>query len=139
MSAQFGKPPKSVVFIIVNRKVRGEAVISEKGLEGCGVYEVTRDLRQNHDLKIDLLPNWSVKKIAHALNKPKGKASQSNFWRKALKLDSEKQALLNEFGRTLTQTARNLATLMKSLPVRHEGLFPLNKHFQQGAESSLTQ
>ena len=80
MNARFGKPPKSVVFTTVNRKLRGGAVISEKGLEGSGVYEATRDLRQNYDLKIDLLPDWSVEKIAHALNKPKGKASQSNFW-----------------------------------------------------------
>ena len=38
MNARFGKPLKSVVFTTVNRKVRGEAVISEKGLEGSGVY-----------------------------------------------------------------------------------------------------
>ena len=80
MNAQFGKPFKSVAFFNDDRKVRGEAVISEKGLEGCGIYEITRDLRQNHDLKIDLLPDYSVEKISHSPSKPKVKASRSNFW-----------------------------------------------------------
>lgn len=132
MNTQLGKPLKSVVFITDNRKVSGEAVISEEGLQGRGIYEITRDLRQNHDLKIDLLPDLSVEKIAHALNKPKAKASQSNFWRKALKLGSEKQALLNEFGRPIPQAARNLATLMKSLPVRYEGLHPIEEAISTG-------
>ena len=38
-------------------------MISEKGLEGSDVYEINRDLRQNQDLKIDLLPDWSLKKL----------------------------------------------------------------------------
>ena len=74
MNAHFGKPLKSVAFLTNDRKVRGEAVISEQGLEGSGIYEIARDLRQKQNLKIDLLPDWSVEKIAHAFNKPKGKA-----------------------------------------------------------------
>ena len=71
MNAQFGKPLKSVALLTNDRKVRGEAVISEKRLESRGSYVIASDLRQNHDLKIDLLPGWSVEKIASALSKPK--------------------------------------------------------------------
>ena len=52
MNAQFGKPLKSVALLANDRKVRSEAVTSEKGLEGNRIYEITRDLRQNHDLKL---------------------------------------------------------------------------------------
>ena len=132
MITQFGKPLKAVAFLTSNRKVRGEAVISEKGLEGGGIYEITRDLRQNQDLKIDLLPDWSVEKIANALSKPKGKLSQSNFWRKALKLGPEKQALLHEFGHPLPIQALDLAKLMKSLFVQNEGLRPIEEAISTG-------
>ena len=132
MNKQFGKPLKAVAFLTCARKVRGEAVISKKGLEGSGIYEIARDLRQNRDLKIDLLPDWSVEKIASALSKPKGKASQSNFWRKALKLRPEKQAILHEFGYPLPSEALDLATLLKSLPVLHAGLRPIEEAISTG-------
>ena len=63
MNAQFGKPLKSVALLANDRKVRSKAVTSEKGLEGDRIYEITRDLRQNHDLKIDLLPDYSFEKL----------------------------------------------------------------------------
>jgi len=46
-NVQFGKPRRSVACLTDDHKVRGEAVISKKGLEGSGIYEITRDLRQN--------------------------------------------------------------------------------------------
>ena len=137
MSAQFGKPLKSVTFLTHARRVRGEAVISAKGLEGSGIYEITRDLRQNTDLKIDLLPDWSLNKITTALNKPKGKNSQSTFWRKALKLGTEKQSLLHEFARPLPRASEELAKLIKSLPVRHQGLRPIEEAISTGGGVSF--
>ena len=49
-----------------------------------------------------------------------------------LKLGYEKQALLNEFVRPLPKAAWNLATLMKTLPVRHEGLRPIEEAISTG-------
>ena len=137
MSAQFGKPLKSVTFLTHARRVRGEAVISAKGLEGSGIYEISRDLRQNKYLKIDLLPDWSLNKITTALNKPKGKNSQSTFWRKALKLGPEKQSLLHEFARPLPRASEELAKLIKSLPVRHQGLRPIEEAISTGGGVSF--
>ena len=39
---------------------------------------------------------------------------------------------MNEFGRPLPQAAQNLTTLMKTLPIRHEGLRPIEEAISTG-------
>ena len=126
MARQFGQPVKGTALIAGGQRVRGEYVISQRGLEGGGIYAVSRAVREGAELAIDLMPDWSEEKIAAALSRPRGKASLSNHLRKALRLDPARLALLMEFGRPLPQGAA-LARLIKHLPVRHQGARPLDE------------
>ena len=46
MAPFFGQPVKGVTLIVGDRRERGEFVISAKGLEGGGIYAVSRALRE---------------------------------------------------------------------------------------------
>jgi uncharacterized flavoprotein (TIGR03862 family) len=124
MQPHFGKPIKSIGLSAGDLSTRGECVISERGIEGGGIYGVSRAMREGATLYIDLLPDWPVAKVAEALQRPRGKTSLSNYLRKALRLDPVRLALLSEFGRPFPQ---NLAALIKALPVKHRGPRPMNE------------
>ena len=124
MKRHFGTPVKGVGLRAGDMASRGEFVISSKGLEGGGVYEVSRAMRGGAPLFLDLMPDLSEDQIRARLTRPKGKLSLSNYLRKSLKLDSAKQALLMEFARPLPD---DLAPLIKSLPVQHQGARPLDE------------
>lgn len=126
MARHFGQPVKGTALIAGGRRVRGEYVISERGLEGGGIYAISRAVREGAELAIDLMPDWTLEKIAAALTRPRGKASLTNHLRKALRLDPARLALLMEFGRPLPQGVA-LARLIKHLPVRHQGPRPLDE------------
>ena len=106
---------------------RGEAVISATGLEGGGVYEVSRALREGAGLRIDLFPDQSVDQLAEKISRPRGKASLSNHLRKVLKLDPARMALAQECARPLAEEPKALARTLKGLPVPITGLRPLDE------------
>ncbi|MCP4821167.1 MAG: TIGR03862 family flavoprotein [Shimia sp.] len=124
MRKQFGTPVKNVELRAGPKRVRAEFVISERGLEGGGIYAVSRAMQDGHPLVLDLLPDMTSDAVRAKLAKPRGKASVSNFLRKALKLPPEKIALLMEFARPLPE---NLASVVKALPVTHAGPRPMDE------------
>ncbi len=77
---------------------RGEFVISAKGLEGGGIYAVSRALRDGANLVLDLLPNLTEAEIATRLARMKPGESTANRLRK-LGLDKAQVALVMEFAR----------------------------------------
>ncbi|MFC3613155.1 TIGR03862 family flavoprotein [Lutimaribacter marinistellae] len=127
MRAQFGQPIKGVALVAGGQVTRGEAVISARGLEGGGIYQICKQVREGADLTIDLLPDLSLEEVTRRLARPRGKASLSNHLRKALKLGSVRNALLMEFGRPLPNGAEDLSRIIKGLPVRHTGLRPMDE------------
>ncbi|SMP01210.1 TIGR03862 family flavoprotein [Shimia sagamensis] len=124
MARHFGTPIKNVTLTAGGSSVRAEFVISARGLEGGGIYAVSRPMRDGAPLTLDLLPDMSLEDIRARLSRPKGKMSRANFLRKALKLTPEKQALLMEFGQPLPE---DLAPLLKALPVTHVGPRPMDE------------
>ena len=126
MQPHFGAALKSVAFLTPKGAVRGEAIISRAGLEGSGIYSLSRNVRRGAEIKIDLLPDWSLEKAAQALSQPRSKASLGNFLRKRLKLGPPKRALLHEFSAQLPQSPKALAAVIKVLPLRHQGLAPMD-------------
>lgn len=124
MAKQFGTPVKNVELRAGAKSVRAEFVISERGLEGGGIYAVSRAMREGHGLTLDLLPDVAEADVRARLAKPRAKASLSNFLRKALKLGPEKIALLMEFARPLPE---DLASVVKALPVSHAGPRPMDE------------
>ena len=123
----FGQPLKGIALRAGKWHSRGEAVISARGLEGGGIYAVSRGVREGHALTLDLLPDLSAHEIARRLSRPRGKASLSNHLRRTLHLGPARTAMLREFARPLPGDPGLLAEQIKCLPVRHAGLRPLDE------------
>lgn len=127
MASLTGQPVKAVMFVAGPLRSRGEAVITERGLEGGGIYAVCRAVREGAPLTIDLLPDRSAAQIATRLEASStGRQSITNRLRKALRLGRPAMALLQEFARPLPRDSGALAAVIKSLPVTHAGLGPLD-------------
>lgn len=126
MAKHFGAPVKVARLTAGDTSLRGEFVISARGLEGSAIYTVSRAVREGAPLTLDLCPDWSLAEVTARLARPRGKATVASHLRKTLKLDPARLALLMEFGRPLPDGAA-LATLLKALPVRHAGPRPLDE------------
>ncbi|MGJ8622786.1 MAG: TIGR03862 family flavoprotein [Yoonia sp.] len=124
MARHLGQPVKAVALHAGDQMTRGEFVISARGIEGGGIYMVSRAMRMGAPLTVDLLPDWSVERVRQALAKPRGKTSMTNHLRKVLRLDPVRLALLSEFGRPFPD---DLAPLIKALPVNHTGPRPMDE------------
>ncbi len=125
MARHFGQPVKGVALCVAGRRERGEFVISARGIEGGGVYAVSRDLRAGAALALDLLPDLTVAQVEARLAKLRRGESSANRLRKA-GLSPVAVALMQEFGRPLPDGA-GLATLIKALPVPLAGPRPLDE------------
>jgi uncharacterized flavoprotein (TIGR03862 family) len=125
MARHFGQPVKGAALCVAGRRERGEFVISARGIEGGGVYAVSRDLREGGRLTLDLLPDLTVAQVAMRLAKLRRGESTANRLRKA-GLSPVAVALVQEFGRPLPDGA-GLATLIKALPVPLSGPRPLDE------------
>jgi uncharacterized flavoprotein (TIGR03862 family) len=126
MAPHLGQPLKSVRLIAGDQSVRGEAVISARGIEGGGVYAVSAAVRDGAPFMLDLAPDRSVEDIATRLAARPKKRTLMKHLGAALGLDPVKRALLQEFGRPLPEGA-DLARLIKALPVRHKGPRPMDE------------
>ncbi|APE44863.1 NAD(FAD)-utilizing dehydrogenase [Sulfitobacter alexandrii] len=127
MARHFGAPIKGVSWSAGPHVSRGEASLSVRGLEGGGIYSVSRGVREGHDLFLDLLPDLPVPEVTARLARPRGKASLSNHMRKVLTLTPAQIALVQEMARPLPEGLRATARLLKALPIRHEGLRPMDE------------
>jgi uncharacterized flavoprotein (TIGR03862 family) len=125
MADHFGTAIKGAALQAGDRSVRGEFVISRRGLEGGGIYAVFSDIRDGADLTLDLLPDLSIAQVKDRLAKSGRKDSRTNRLRKALKLDKGRIALFNEFARSTLDA--DLPTVLKSLPVTHAGPRPIDE------------
>jgi uncharacterized flavoprotein (TIGR03862 family) len=117
MTKFFGTPIKNITLRAGDMTSRGEIIVSRNGIEGGGIYSVSRALRTGVPLKIDLKPDWTVDRVESALSKSRGKESQTNHLRKALKLDPIKIALMREITPQLPQNAQELAKIVKCLSI----------------------
>ncbi len=126
MARHFGAPVKGVALSAGKQTSRGEFIISKQGLEGGGIYTMSRAVRMGEALTLDLMPDWSEARILKRLTSANRKTALSNRLRKALHLGAAKRALLMEFGRPLPEGAA-LAHLIKNLPIKHAGLRPIDE------------
>ncbi len=125
MSKYFGKPIKSIKLDAGHQSSRGEIMISKEGIEGGGIYQLSSALKKDLELKLDLLPDWSIEKISRLLTLSRGKASYSNILRKRLKLEPIKQAILREFAMDAFGEPTLLAKNIKSLRIPLNGTGPI--------------
>ena len=123
MAPHFGQPVKGVELHAGAMRSRGECVISARGLEGGGLYEISAPLRDGAPLTLDLAPDLSPGEIAARLARTRRRDTLKNRLRKALNLDPVKLALVMEFART----APDLPAALKALPVPLLGPRPMDE------------
>lgn len=121
MARHFGQAVKGAALIAGDQRVRGEFVISRRGVEGGGIYAVSRALREGAALRLDLFPDQSADALAQRILRLKPSDSLGNRLRK-LGLAPQVAALVMEFGRDLP-----LEQVLKSLPMPLQGPRPLDE------------
>lgn len=128
-----GEPLKRIALSFDGVTTRGEAMITQTGLEGGGVYALSSLLRSAIErsgeaiLTIDLLPDMSVADVAQRISVARGKQSLSSRLRKSLSLSPAAIALAQEAmqGKLATLKPEAMAATLKALPVRLTGVAPV--------------
>ncbi len=131
-----GDPLKRIALSFGDRTVRGEAVVTGKGLQGGGLYALSDVLREaiaSHGhavLLVDLLPDQNVSALEQKLRAPRNKQSLANVLRKALSLSPIAIGLLQEAAvasstKLSELTPEALAGRIKAVPVRLVGIEPI--------------
>jgi len=133
-----GQPLKRLALSFGNRTVRGEAVVTGKGLQGGGLYGLSDVLREAIEslghavLCVDLRPDRSVTALEQKLRAPRHKQSLANVLRKTLSLSPVAIGLLQET--TVASSTRlselapeALAGLIKAVPIRLVGVEPIGR------------
>jgi len=117
----FGQPVKGAALLVGALRERGEFVISARGVEGGGIYAVSRALREGAGLSVDLMPDLSADEVAARLARMKPGETRGNQLRK-LGVAAVAAALVQEFGRGMA-----LAQAVKRLPVPLSGPRPIDE------------
>jgi uncharacterized flavoprotein (TIGR03862 family) len=118
-----GAPLKAAALRHGRREVRGEILLTERGLEGGAVYALSAPIRETLAATgeawafIDLRPDRLAADLAARLARQDRKASLSNRLRKALSLSPAAIGLLREAGPVPSEPLA-LAERVKSVPVR---------------------
>jgi len=131
-----GEPLKRLELAFGFHRVRGEALITETGLEGGGIYALTPPLREaiardgEAILRIDLRPDVALSKLEQRLAAPRAKQSLSTFLRKSAGLSPAAVGLLHEAALAASQRVSamppaTLAAFIKAVPVRLTGTAPI--------------
>jgi uncharacterized flavoprotein (TIGR03862 family) len=117
----FGRPVKGVALHAAGQINRGEFVISAQGIEGGGVYALSRLLREGAGLTLDLMPDVAMPEVVARLAAMKPGLTVGNRLRR-LGLSPEAAALVLEWGRHLP-----MAEAVKTLPVPLAGPRPMDQ------------
>ncbi len=130
-----GVPLKNISVSIGDKTVKGEIMISSKGIEGGAIYALSSCLRdtlenaQSVILNIDLRPSISRQNIISKLeNNPRRKQSMTTYLQKTLGLKPLEISLLREANSKLGDLSNeHLATLLKSIPIEANSTFPIER------------
>tara|TARA_R110002049_G_scaffold4601_4_gene31809 strand:+ start:30579 stop:31844 length:1266 start_codon:yes stop_codon:yes gene_type:complete len=125
MRPHFGAAIKPLRLTAGDTSVMGEMIISQRGIEGGGVYAVSRAMREGAPLVLDLIPDVSAETLDKRMAKLSGKASRSSVLRKAFGFGPAKSALINEFARAVP--VKELARAVKALTIDHAGPRPIDE------------
>lgn len=130
-----GQPLKNIALSFGAERVRGEAVITQGGLEGGAIYALSPMLREAIDatgeavLSVDLLPDLDMEEVVRRLSASRGKQSLSNALRKTLSLSPSAIGLSQEAakGKLGALAPDAMAALLKSVPVILTGVAPIDR------------
>ncbi len=117
-----GTPLKRIALNFAGTTVRGEALVTEAGIEGGAIYALSAALREavardgSASLEIDLRPDLTADDLARRLAAPRGSASLSSFLRRHANLPPVAVGLVQEA--LHAGDSRPLATIIKAMPLR---------------------
>ncbi len=127
-----GEPLKTIALTFGGETVRGEAMVTQNGLEGGAIYALSARLREHllregsAVLSIDLRPDLDQATLERKLAAPRGKQTVSTFLRKAAGLSPVAIALLREAG-PMPVEAQALVERIKSLGLNLVGIRPIER------------
>jgi uncharacterized flavoprotein (TIGR03862 family) len=126
-----GAPLKRIALRFAGRAVRGEALVTARGLEGGAVYALSGALREALAngpalLEADLRPDLDDESLAARLAKPAGGRSLANFLRQEISLPPVAIGLVQEALRGIG-AGRPLAALIRALPLAVHGVAPIER------------
>ena len=125
-----GTPLKRIALSFGGITQRGEAMITEAGIEGGAVYALSAAMRDALErqrgvtLQLDLRPDLSLADLAARLAGRRGSLSLSNHLRRNAGLAPVGIALVQEALKAGAQQSA-LAGLIKALPLQVTGCFPI--------------
>jgi uncharacterized flavoprotein (TIGR03862 family) len=133
-----GHPLKRIALSYGSEVARGEAIVTQSGLEGGSVYALSAPLREAivaHGaavLHFALRPDVDAAALERKLSAPRGKESLATFLRKVLRLAPVEIGLLHEAalssGAKLSDmSATTLAHLVNDIPIRLTGTAPIER------------
>ena len=133
-----GQPLKRIALAFGDEIVRGEAIVTQAGLEGGAIYALSAPLRRAIDadgeaiLRISLRPDIDAATLERRLSAPRGKQSLATFLRKTLQLAPVEIGLLHEAalssGEKLSgMSSTTLAHLVNDISVQLTGTAPIER------------
>lgn len=131
-----GKSLKAVTLSYDDKTIKGEFIITKKGIEGGAIYALSSFLREgitsngSATLMLDLKPDFTAKEIIKRLQKPKSKLSMSNYLRKVLNLSDVAIGLIMERPerqKLNDYTPQQIAQLIKSYTLVLKAPFHINR------------
>lgn len=129
-----GQPLKNVALTCAGQTARGDAMVTEQGIEGGAVYALSSLLREriardgSAVLDVNLLPDRSHEDVLQRLGKPRGKHSQSDFLRRCLGLPPIAVNLMREaVGPALPRDPHALADLVQAVPITLTATMPIER------------
>jgi uncharacterized flavoprotein (TIGR03862 family) len=130
---QEGEPLKNVAVSIDGSSARGDVIITTSGLEGGPIYALSVPIREAVDrggavVFMDLQPDLPASTLAERLRRRRPKDSMSSTLKRVVGLRPSSVAWLREVvGAVLPNGSDDLAALLKAVPVRLEGLVPIDR------------
>lgn len=129
-----GTPLKAIAVTFADRTVRGEAVVTDYGIEGGAIYALSAALREaiarrgSATISIDLRPEMSSADVAARIARQGPSQSTANRLRKALRLAPVAAGLLREgLDGPLSRGAEALAARIKTVPLRLDSVAPIER------------
>ncbi|OKO87228.1 NAD(FAD)-utilizing dehydrogenase [Bradyrhizobium sp. NAS80.1] len=131
-----GQPLKGIALTFGPHSLRGEAIVTQAGIEGGAIYALSAELREaiaakgEAVLHLALRPDVGRAELVRRLSASRGKQSFSNFLRKAAQLAPVAVGLLQEArigaGQSLSaMPPAQLAELINAVPIKLAGTAPI--------------
>ncbi|MDD3021359.1 MAG: TIGR03862 family flavoprotein [Alphaproteobacteria bacterium] len=136
-----GTPLKSIALTHHDITISNEIMISQHGLEGGGIYALSKSIRTSIEqhgtttLHIDLKPDLTEQQLEDRLTKPRGRDSQTNFIRKQTGISPVAINLLYECG----DKTKPLAHQIKNIMIPLSETFPIGRAISSAGGIKLSE